>query len=103
MNVHNYYVMTSERGTNVMYARVGRGPVGSWQITEYWNRDKHRWERVDPEDRMGGSNLGTRYRKEKNARLAMLAVVREATMSPLEKIIRADRKRRTSLLRGMPE
>lgn len=103
MTAYNYFVMTSERGTNVMFARVGRGPVGSWQITAYWNRDKRQWETVDPEDRMGGSKLGTRYRKERNAHLAMLALVRDAATSPLERIIRNDRRRRVSLLRGMPE
>jgi len=93
MTAFNYYVMTSERGTNVMFARVGRGPVGSWQITAYWNRSKGEWEAVDPEDRMGGAKLGTRYPKEKNAHLAMLALVREAAMSPLDEIQRRERLR----------
>jgi hypothetical protein len=93
MSAFNYYVMTSERGTNVMYARVGRGPVGSWQITAYWDRARREW--VPPgQARHGNANPGTRYRKEKNAHLAMLALVREAAMSPIEKIIRADRRRR---------
>jgi hypothetical protein len=84
--MYNYYVVTTEQGDKEKYSRVGRGPVGEWTVTHYWDRGDRRWYPVAC-TYAGNRPPGTRYPKRKNAHLAMRALVRQVTTNAEQRLV----------------
>ena len=53
-----------------------RLPLGEWTVAHYWDRAERHWYPVAC-TYAGNRSPGTRYRKRKNAQLAMRALVRK--------------------------